>query len=299
MKKIFLLLISFFTLYSCSSDNDFESDATSELNTQLSYEKYISTKAELEKLYNEIEKDVPTTRAISNDLDIVCVEESAEEQIADKAQELFEPFIAEGALIRDKILTYAYDGSLDFTDNEVCQLENLDDAGLAGLAYLVELTKYEGEEESVNGNVVLDCIWSEAGWSPTFGGMVGTGTKIWMNPKTLESLGRVALGAAWRYAGWVGLVYTGVRVSMCINDKKNSHKGYFIPAITINGKNYNRLELEKMFNDYKSSSGEFLLTWEKFLEKLENGQLEILNGRVIAVGPCIKFSDKEIVLPVN
>lgn len=264
-------MILFITLYSCSSDNDLELVEPSVLNTQLSYEKYISTKAELEKLFNGMEIDARKTRVA--DLSVIDVDEIDDELLVEKTHDLLEHWVADGVAIRNNILYSVNNGSLTLTDEEVEVLENMDDAGAAGMAYMINLYEIEVIKE---GRSLMNCLNA-----PTLLGLGSgafsyvDGTIGLMSAKTAISLGRAFVG---RTLGWVGVAMVLYDIHKCMNS--GGKEEIYAPMPVLKDKSIKMEDLEQMLIQYNCSHPSQRLNLCSLIDKLNNGELMIRNGEI-------------------
>lgn len=132
MKRKFIYFATILIFCGCSSDSYNESNENSVLKIQFSYDKFASAESKLNAIFENGETNLPTTRAS----DISSIDPLEEQQMTEEIMQALQPLVADGAAIRDAILNNTGNEFPDMTETERTQIQNLNDAGLAGLAYM-------------------------------------------------------------------------------------------------------------------------------------------------------------------
>lgn len=313
MKKIFLYFFTFsaLTFFSCSSDTDIVSGETPMLKTQISYEKFNSTKLKLESLFDSVEVGSVApkqTRTANPNLSFFNDGELSEVRMEEKVQETLGVLVPDGVAIRDEILGYVYDGYLNFSESEVSIIENLNDESLAGLAFIVSYCSFEKNVESSSAPTFLHCFFDggAGGNLVTWGGVRSAGYGVLSKAGSMPvvGVGRIALGMGLKALGGIGMAFAIAQALKCANPPKVGGGGCRYPIYDFPLKDYkiSRLELMKMVDRYNKLNPNKTLTDKEAIDMINDGILSIIGGE-ICNSARLQFSDKFIFMgdiePVN
>lgn len=134
MKKLFLILS--LCVVGCDNGLNYEETEVVSLKTNLSYESLLSASQGLGTVFDHEAVLFDDGTRASNELSDIQINDG---QILGQVQAALQPMVGEGELLRDELLALAADGSLDLTDSEISQLGEIDDASLAGFAYIMSI----------------------------------------------------------------------------------------------------------------------------------------------------------------
>lgn len=223
MKRKFICFAAILIFCGCSSDSYNESNENSVLKIQFSYDKFASVESKLNAIFENGETNLPTTRAS----DISSIDPLEEQQMTEEIMQALQPLVADGAAIRDAILNNTGNEFPDMTETERTQIQNLNDAGLAGLAYMAaalstiqEDTPIDQRNGSERDHPILyrDCISKAIGLdvlSGTYNYI--TGTAGLTTATTMRTLAKAFFKRTW---GWVSVAWALYDYGQCVKEKK-------------------------------------------------------------------------------
>ena len=203
MLKTIIYLMFLFVFVSCTKSDD-NAEKTPTLMVKFSAKEFNNTTNKLETLFGGADSYTPITRAPNGSNRI-----SPLKTVEMEAKEALLPFSAKGEQIRNAILEASSEGTLLLSNIERSNLINLDDASLAGIAYIIStLSIIRQLEPEINSSKL-----SKNGYI--------SGTAAMMSARTALQLAGAFVG---RTLGWVGVAWALYDFGKCVHDR---HKCVF------------------------------------------------------------------------
>lgn len=211
-----------FVFVSCTKSDD-NAEKTPTLMVKFSAKEFNNTTNKLETLFGGADSYTPITRAPNGSNRI-----SPLKTVEMEAKEALLPFSAKGEQIRNAILEASSEGTLLLSNIERSNLINLDDASLAGIAYIIStlsiIRQLEPEINSskLSKNDFIECLSVAIGFN-AISGLYGyiSGTAAMMSARTALQLAGAFVG---RTLGWVGVAWALYDFGKCVHDR---HKCVF------------------------------------------------------------------------